>query len=51
MAEAGVNISEMASKSKGDYAYTMLDLDSPATTEAVEKIKALDDVIKVRIVK
>ena len=51
MAEAGVNISEMASKSKGDYAYTMLDLDSPATAEAVDKIKALGDVIKVRIVK
>lgn len=46
-----VNISEMSSKSKGDYAYTMLDLDMSATTVSVEKISALEGVIKVRIIK
>ena len=51
MAEAGVNISDMINKSKGDYSYTMLDLDSAATEEVADKIAAIDGVIKVRIVK
>lgn len=51
LAALNINISDMASKSKGDYAYTILDLDDVATEEAVLKIQALDGVIKVRIVK
>lgn len=51
LAALNINISDMASKSKGDYAYTILDLDDVATEEAVSKIQALDGVIKVRIVK
>ena len=51
MASENVNISEMASKSKGDYAYTMLDLDSQATKAVVEKIQNIEGVIKVRIIK
>ena len=51
MATCGINIAEMVNKSKGDYAYTLVDLDSVVTEEAVAKIKAVDGVIKVRIVK
>ncbi|MBQ1193952.1 MAG: phosphoglycerate dehydrogenase [Lachnospiraceae bacterium] len=51
MAAENVNISDMASKSKGDYAYTILDLDSPATEAVADKIKALDGIIKVRVIK
>jgi len=51
MAAENVNISDMVNKSKGDYAYTMLDLDSAATAEAVKKMEAVEGVIKVRIVK
>ena len=51
MAAEGVNISEMVNKSKGDYAYTLLDLDSKATESAVEKIRKVSGVIKVRVVK
>ena len=51
MAEAGINISDMLNKSKGDFSYTMLDLDSAASSEVVDKIAAIDGVIKVRIVK
>lgn len=49
--EAGINISNMSNKSKGDYAYTMLDIDEKATDAVIAKIKALDGVIKVRVVK
>ena len=51
MAACGINIAEMVNKSKGDYAYTLVDLDSVVTEEAVAKIKAVDEVIKVRIIK
>ncbi|MDE6208336.1 MAG: phosphoglycerate dehydrogenase [Lachnospiraceae bacterium] len=51
LASENINISDMSSKSKGDYAYTMLDLDAVATEAASEKIKSLDGVIKVRIIK
>lgn len=51
LASLNINISDMSSKSKGDYAYTMLDLDDAATKEAASQIQALDGVIKVRIIK
>ena len=46
-----LNISEMASKSKGDVEYTLMDLDTPATPELVEKISAVPGVWRVRIIK
>ena len=46
-----MNISDMTNKSKGEYAYTMLDLDVPATDEIVKKLEAVDGVIRVRVVK
>ena len=29
----------MMNKSRGDYAYTLMDLDSPVTSETIEKIE------------
>ena len=49
--ESEMNISEMASKSKGDVEYTMLDLDAPATQELVDKIAQIPDVWRVRVIK
>ncbi|MCR5356980.1 MAG: phosphoglycerate dehydrogenase [Lachnospiraceae bacterium] len=49
--ESGYNISDMTNKSKGEYAYTMLDLDDPASDEIVKKLEAVDGVIRVRVVK
>ena len=49
--ESGLNISDMTNKSKGEYAYTMLDLDDPATDEIVKKLEAVEGVIRVRVVK
>lgn len=48
---AGVNINDMVNKGRGAYAYTLLDLDSPATAELVSAISSIDGVLKVRIVK
>ena len=51
VAEAGINISDMVNKSRGDYAYSMLDLDHEATKDLADKISAIDGVIKARIIK
>lgn len=49
--EAGINITDMTNKSKGEYAYTMMDVESPATADMVEKLAAIDGVFRVRVVK
>lgn len=48
---ANVNISDMVNKSRGDYAYTVLDVEEKLTEKDAEKIAAIDGVLKVRIVK
>ncbi|MBR2560915.1 MAG: phosphoglycerate dehydrogenase [Eubacterium sp.] len=47
----GVNVANMINKSKGEYAYTMLDLESPATDEIMNEIEKIDGVIRTRIIK
>ena len=49
--QCDINIANMTNKSKGDYAYSMFDLDVPMTEEAVAKMKEMQGVIKVRIIK
>lgn len=49
--DANINIEDMTNKSKGDYAYTLMDLGTPATAEVVEKLSAMEGVLKVRVVK
>ena len=48
---AGINISDMVNSSKGEFAYTMMDVDSKITPEFVEKISAIEGVIRVRVIK
>ena len=50
-AQDNVNISDMVNRSRGDYAYTMLDLDSPVTDEFVKDLEAIDGIIRVRVIK
>ncbi len=49
--ENGINISDMMNKSRGEVAYTMLDVESKATPDIVEKLSAIDGVFRVRVVK
>ena len=49
--ESGLNISDMTNKSKGEYAYTMMDLDVKASDDIVKKLEAVEGVIRVRVVK
>lgn len=46
-----VNIAEMINKSKGEYAYTIINTDHEITSEVVDKLNSLDEVVKVRVIK
>ncbi len=50
-AAEGINISDMLNRSKGEYAYTMLDLDHTPSQDAIEKIKSINGVLRVRVIK
>lgn len=46
-----VNISDMVNRSKGAYAYTMLDLDAPVSPAMVEQIEKITGVLRVRVIR
>lgn len=47
----GINISDMINKSKGDYAYTIINTDHVVTQDMVEQLESLESVIAVRVIK
>jgi len=49
--QKGINISDMTNKSRGEVAYTMLDVEAAPTREIVEALEGIDGVFRVRIVK
>ena len=49
--DLGINIDNMMNKSKGDYAYTMLDVAEAVNEDQVAKLEAIEGVIKVRVIK
>jgi len=51
MAMENINISDMLNKSRGDYAYTMLDLDGKPSSHAVEVLKKIEGVLRVRVIR
>ena len=48
MAKAGLNIHNMVNKSRGDMAYTLVDVDSPASDAVMAALRAIDGVLAVR---
>lgn len=51
LGDAKINIDNMVSKSKKDYAYTMLDAAGDIGDDIVGKLTAVDSVIKIRVIK
>lgn len=47
----GINISDMTNKSKGEVAYTMLDIETAASEDIIKKLQSIDGVFRVRVVK
>ena len=48
MATAGLNIATMTNKSRGDLAYTLVDVDSDVPSGVIDAIAGIDGVLKVR---
>ncbi len=51
MAADNVNIDGLVNKSRGEYAYTMLDLDQHPSQAVVDHLKEIDGVLRVRVIK
>ena len=47
--EAGVNIHDMVNMSRGDLAYTVVDLDSPVPESVVTRLRAIQGVLMARV--
>ena len=48
MAQAGLNIHNMVNKSRGEMAYTLVDLDSAAAPDVVARIARIPGVLSIR---
>jgi len=50
LAETGHNILDLLNKSRGEIAYTLLDVDTEVTDDVIQQIKAIDGVLSVRAI-
>lgn len=51
MAEMNINISDMTNRSKGEYQYTLIDVDSHISSNDLETLKGASGIISARIIK
>ncbi len=51
LASENVNIDNMVNKSRGEYAYTMIDTDTDVSEEAISAVCGLESIIRVRVIK
>jgi D-3-phosphoglycerate dehydrogenase len=50
LSEIGVNIENMTNKSKGDNAYTVLDVTGEVTSDVSAKLMAVEGIFRVRVI-
>ena len=48
VAKADINISDLMNRSRGEYAYTILDLDHPAPDSVIEELNQMEGVLRAR---
>ena len=51
VAAENINISDLINRSRGEYAYTMLDLDHPVPASLIERLQKIDGVLRVRVIR
>lgn len=51
LGDAGLNITDMTNKGKGDFAYSLLDYEGELKEETIQALNAIDEVYKVRVIK
>lgn len=50
LAKDNVNIDDMTNKSRGSYAYTMIDVDNDVAEDVVKGLEMIEGVLKVRVI-
>ncbi|WP_088188794.1 phosphoglycerate dehydrogenase [Desulfosporosinus sp. FKA] len=50
-AKENINISDMMNRSKGQWAYTMLDIEPPSNPDIIKRIEDIDGVLRIRVIK
>ena len=51
IADENINIAHLNNTSRGEYAYCVLDIDSVIPDGVVDKLNAIEDVIRVRVIR
>ncbi len=51
LGDEGINISDMTNKSKGEVAYTLIDVETKVEDSIVEKLRGVKGVFRVRVIK
>ena len=49
LAAERINIADLLNKSRGEYAYTLIDVDGEVSAELLARIRAIDGVLAARI--
>jgi len=49
LAEASLNIADLLNKSRGDIAYSVLDMDGPVDRPTLDRMSAIDGILGVRV--
>lgn len=50
LADKKINIADMLNKSKGDWAYTIIDVDTAIDEDTIEVLKEIEGVVRVRVI-
>jgi len=50
LASASLNIAELLNKSRGEYAYTLIDTDGSVDNTVMEKVRAIGGVLGARVI-
>lgn len=50
LAKDGANVENLSNKSKGDYAYTLVDLNTRVDDSVIEDVRSLPNVVRVRVI-
>jgi D-3-phosphoglycerate dehydrogenase / 2-oxoglutarate reductase len=50
LAKRNLNIADLLNKSRGDLAYTLVDLDTPISEESLKEISGIQGVLRVRVI-
>ena len=49
LSDDGINVENMTNKSKKDYAYTLVDVNTRITDQVADELRAIDGIIRVRV--